>query len=111
MWWATGIECVSALARAERAGMETVEAYARLDVLAEAWHEVAATDVVRRTAVRLLRVHTLRAADAVQLAAATVASEGDPRTLPFVTFDERLADAASREGFGVIGLSTPYDAR
>jgi predicted nucleic acid-binding protein len=43
----------------------------------------------------------LRTADA-QLAAAIVASEGQPRTLRFVTLDERLAQAARREGFEVI---------
>ena len=48
---------------------------------------------------RLLRLHPLRAADALQLAAAVVASEHEPRSLDFVCLDERLAAAASREGF------------
>jgi predicted nucleic acid-binding protein len=52
---------------------------------------------VRRTAQRLLRVHELRAADALQLAAASTAAED----LPFVTLDDRLALAAAREGFVV----------
>lgn len=102
VWWATATECVSALARAERAGAEITDGYRRLDVLATTWHEIAATDVVRRTAARLLRVHTLRAADALQLAAAIVGAEGDPRTLVLVTFDVQLAGAASREGFPVV---------
>jgi len=102
VWWGTGTECVSAIAREERAGLSAAEARDRLDVLSEAWLEVAATDAVRRTAARLLRVHSLRAADSLQLAAAIVASEGDPRTLPFVTLDTLLAEAASREGFPVI---------
>ncbi len=51
---------------------------------------------------RLLRTHSLRAADALQLAAARAASEERPDTLPFVTLDERLALAAQREGFAVI---------
>ena len=96
VWWATGTECVSALARLEREGGDASEGLERLDVFAESWREVAATDPVRRAAARLLRVHPLRAADALQLAAAIVASEGEPRTLPLVTFDERLADAADR---------------
>jgi uncharacterized protein len=41
----------------------------------------------------------LRAADALQLAAAFVAAEGRPSSLQLVTLDERLADAASKEGF------------
>jgi len=101
VWWGTGTECVSAIAREERAGLSAAEARDRLDVLSEAWLEVAATDAVRRTAARLLRVHSLRAADSLQLAAAIVASEGDPRTLPFVTLDTLLAEAASREGVPV----------
>ena len=99
VWWGTRIECVSALARIEREGDRIEEALARLDALAEAWHELEPTEHVRRLARRLLRVHPLCAAAAVQLAAATIASEGDPTTLPFVCLDDRLALAASREGF------------
>jgi uncharacterized protein len=110
VWWATGTECVSALARVERDGGQVTAAFERLDAHAESWSEIAATDVVRRTATRLLRVHRLRAADALQLAAAIVASEGEPRSLPFVTFDERLVDAATREGFQVIQPGKPRGA-
>jgi uncharacterized protein len=110
VWWATGTECVSALARVERSGGQVSAAFERLDALAESWCEIAATDVVRRTAARLLRVHPLRAADALQLAAAIVASEGEPRSLPFVTFDERLVGAAMREGFQVIQPGKPGGA-
>jgi hypothetical protein len=52
---------------------------------------------------RLLRVHPLRAADALHLGAALVAAEDNPRTLPFVTLDDELALAAEREGFPVVG--------
>jgi len=55
-------------------------------------------------AIRLLRLHPLRAADAQQLAAALVLSDFEPRTLPFVTLDGQLAAAARREGFEVLGL-------
>ena len=64
--------------------------------------KIRPTERVRRAAARLLRVHPLRAADALQLAAAIVGSEDRPETLPFVTLDDRLADAATREGFRVI---------
>ena len=57
---------------------------------------------VRQVAIRLLRVHPLRTADALQLAAAVVASEDRPRTLDVVTLDARLALAARREGFAVL---------
>jgi predicted nucleic acid-binding protein len=105
-WWATEVECVSALTRLEREeALEAVSltaALRRLGTLAAAWHEVEPIPLVRATAVRLLRVHPLRAADALQLAAAIVVAEDSPSALPFVTLDERLAAAAEREAFPVI---------
>ena len=102
-WWGTPVECSSALARREREGSlasrDVTGALERLHALATRWHEVLPTPVVRSTAQRLLRVHALRAADSLQLAAAIVAAEGDPRSLPFVCFDERLLEAAGKEGF------------
>lgn len=106
VWWGTPVECTSALARREREGAlaaaGVTEASARLRRLAQAWQEVLAVDHVRATAQRLLRVHPLRAADALQLAAAVVASEHEPASLPFVCLDERLSEAAAREGFLVL---------
>jgi predicted nucleic acid-binding protein len=105
-WWGTPIECVSALARRARERLvretDVAEALARLDALADAWIEVAPGDVVRRTAVRLLRAYPLRAPDAFQLAAAIVAADGLPGSVPFLTFDDRLAEAASKEGFPIV---------
>jgi predicted nucleic acid-binding protein len=110
-WWATPIECVSALARREREGGLALEsvvgALRRLDGLASAWQEVQPAARVRQAAIRVLRVHPLRAADALQLAAALAAAEDYPETLPFVTFDDRLAQAAAREGFAVIVPQAP----
>jgi predicted nucleic acid-binding protein len=103
VWWGTPVECASAIARRQREGALALEeagaALARLQSLSKAWAEIAATKPVRDAAQRLLRVHPLRAADSLQLAAAIVASEGDPASLPFVSLDERLNEAASREGF------------
>jgi hypothetical protein len=105
-WWATGIECVSALARAEResrfAPAIMADAVGRLEALELAWAEVQPTEQLRELAVRLLRVHALRAADALQLAAALVAAEGHPGSLTLVSLDERLALAAEREGLRVV---------
>ena len=104
--WATEVECVSALTRLERTGglaaLDLGEALERLDSLSLAWSEVQPGERVREIAVRLLRVHPLRSADALQLAAAIVAAEERPPTLQFVTLDDRLAAAAEREGFPVI---------
>ena len=51
---------------------------------------------------RLLLVHDLRAGDALQLAAALTAAEGQPIAMGFVTLDDRLGRAALREGFPVV---------
>jgi predicted nucleic acid-binding protein len=98
-------ECVSALARKEREGAQSMAdvtaALERLRALADAWQEIVPAEPIRTTAERLLRVHPLRAADSLQLAAAIIAAEREPATLEFVSLDERLGEAASREGFRV----------
>jgi predicted nucleic acid-binding protein len=103
VWWATPVECASAVARLEREGGLSTEAatqsFARLDALAASWLQVEPSDEIRETARRLLRVHPLCAADALQLAAAVVAAERRPPTLTFVTLDARLRTAAAKEGF------------
>lgn len=107
VWWATELECVSAVARLERQGDlapdHTVVALQRLEALAAGWHEIQPVESVRRAAKRALRVHSLRTADALQLAAATVGSEGQPASLDVVSLDDRLNEAARREGFAVVG--------
>ncbi len=109
-WWGSEVECASALARVERAGGLTTEATAqafeRLDALAGAWHEVQPTSPVRATARRLVRGHELRAADALQLAAALAASEGHPASVELASLDRRLVDAARREGLAITMLDT-----
>jgi uncharacterized protein len=80
------------------------QAYQRLRQLAAGWHEVDPSDAIREAAVRFLRVHPLRAADALQLAAAFAAAEGRPSTLEIVTLDDRLAAAARKEGFPLVDL-------
>ena len=77
----------------------------RLKQLAFGWHEVDPSDIVRETATRLLRVHSLRAADALQLAAAIVAAEQRPAALEMLTLDDRVAGAARKEGFAVIDIA------
>ncbi len=105
-WWGTRVECVSAVSRRERDGeLDERGAIAALDqlaILATDWAEIAPSARLRQAAERLLRVHALRAGDALQLAAAIVAADNDPRSMPFVTLDDRLALAARREGFPVL---------
>jgi predicted nucleic acid-binding protein len=108
VWWGSEIECVSALARLEREAALDAKGVAiasrRLGELAHAWHEVEANEAVRDSALRFLRVHPLRAADALQLAAAFEAAEHRPTSLQFVTLDERLANAAQKEGFAMVEI-------
>ncbi len=102
-WWATEIECTSAIARGQRLGQLreaiVIEAFARLSALRAGWHEVEPGEDVREAAKRLVRVHDLRTADALQLAAALFVAEARPSTLEFVSLDDRLVAAARREGF------------
>jgi predicted nucleic acid-binding protein len=70
-----------------------------LDRLAVAWTEVEPSQEVREQARRALRLHPLRAADALQLAAALVWIQGQPGGQHFVCLDRRLREAAQREGF------------
>lgn len=110
VWWGSTVEAASALARLERGAAldkrAAVVAFDRLRQLAAGWHEVDPSDPVRETATRLLCAHPLRAADALQVAAAVVAAEHRPVSLEVITLDDRLADAARKEGFTVIDLST-----
>lgn len=105
VWWACRLECASALNRLRRDGSLTdeglAEALGALETLSTAWYEVQPTSEVRARAMRLLRVHPLRAADSMQLAAALVATSENPPRLPFYTDDDRLRDAARKEGFAV----------
>ena len=108
VWWGTEVECASAIARLERDGdldeATVVRAFERLKQVAGGWHEVDPTDAVREAAVRFVRVHPLRAADSLQLAAAFVAAERRPASLELITLDDRLAVAARKEGFAVVDV-------
>ncbi len=105
--WTTPVECASAIARAEQDGLltrgEAGAAFSRLDELATLWREVEPSNDVRDIARRLLRVHRLRAADVVQLASAILAADRRPASLNMVTLDDRLAKAAGKEGFVIVG--------
>jgi predicted nucleic acid-binding protein len=105
LWWASQVECQSALHRAHRAGALPVsplrEALARLTTLVEDCDLIAPTSSVRERAGRLVAAHPLRAADALQLAAALAWCDEAPRGNGFVCLDERLCAAARAEGFAV----------
>ena len=106
VWWSSGVEYTAALARREREGTlsteEVSEHLVRLQALSQVWYEIQPSLRIRTSAQRLLRVHPLRAADSLQLAAALAVAEEDPSGVGFVCFDGRLNQAASREGFPIL---------
>ena len=91
VWWGSAVECASALDRLERdAALDQTSAqlaFQRLTQTANAWHEIEPSELVRENAVRFLRVHPLRVADALRLAAALVAAQRRPASLVVVTRD------------------------
>jgi predicted nucleic acid-binding protein len=105
VWFGTLAEVESSLARRKRHGELPPEAELRarrhFDELSAHWTEISPTNEVRARAIRLLRVHPLRAADAFQLAAALIFCREQPQHLPFLTADQRLRTAANLEGFPI----------
>jgi predicted nucleic acid-binding protein len=105
VWWGTPIEARSALARLVRGGNLTPvhrrRAAARLAQLRVAWDEILPTEKVRSLAEELPDTHGIRAADAVQLAAALVWCRERPKQRPLVCFDADLRMAAAALGFSV----------
>lgn len=106
VWWATRVECVSALARRIREGAvgpsTEVQVKSILSALSEAWSEVQPSLLVRQRAERLLMLHPLRAADAFQLASAMIWAQESPVGLEIVCMDRNLRQAAAKEGFTVL---------
>lgn len=106
VWWATRTECVSALMRQRREGGLSLqsERLARhlLRLLADSWSEVQPSDLLRATADRLLAAHSLRAADAFQLAAALQWCQRRTTDKELVTFDNRMREAGRNEGFTIL---------
>jgi predicted nucleic acid-binding protein len=104
--WACHVECASAVHRLRRQGTLTPPAAAgileTLAALVDAAAAVQPGDAVLAKALRLLSVHQLRAADALQLAAALLWARDAPGGLEFVCIDDRLRDAALLEGFRVV---------
>jgi predicted nucleic acid-binding protein len=105
-WWGALIEGYSALARLRGeqvlTGEEELQSRQVFLRLSSQWTEVRPSNLVRDQASRVLLLHPLRAADALQLAAALVWAGSQIPSLEFVCLDQRLREAAAREGFQVI---------
>ncbi len=100
-WWASRVECWSTFARLRREkilGLGDEEAARSvLKTLHESWTEIQPGEAIRMQAARLLRLHPLRAHDALQLAAA-LSWAGNPPSGEIVGFDHRLQEASRLEG-------------
>lgn len=106
LWWATPVEYESALQRSRREAILDDQGVATarqsLSLFREGAVEVQASDDLRARAIRLLARHSLRGADALQLASALVWAGDALNESGFVSFDSRLREAAGSEGFIVL---------
>jgi len=105
------VEVASALVRRAREGAFTADERDR--ALASLTNDLATLiivevtpDIAASARILLLR-HRLRAGDAVQLASCLYLQREMSQLLPFVAFDERLAEAAHQEGLSVVPASKP----
>jgi len=98
---------ISAIARRRReepqSGGQWLAARRKILESSRKWIEIAMIETVREHAERVIAAHPLGSADALQLGAAPVAAGGSSATLQFVTLGRRLAAAAEREGFPILG--------
>lgn len=106
VWWGTWIECSVTVSRLRREeilddhGQE--ETRAALGDLSSDWQEVEPTNELRLLAMLVSKAHPLKAADALQLAAALRWCEGNTDGANFVCLDNQLRRAAVDEGFDVL---------
>jgi predicted nucleic acid-binding protein len=108
VWWATPVETRSAFSRLARmnnlSAAEFIQAQARLHRLRQGWREIQPTESLRAQAESLLDRYHLRAADALQLAAAYTWAMNRPDGRAFISGDKQLLQAARVLGFHVIEL-------
>jgi predicted nucleic acid-binding protein len=84
------------------AATEVEDALSRVEEFWASVEMVSLVEAVKIRAKRILDLHPLRAADALQLGAALTAAQDEPLGWEFVCLDERLGDAARRERFSVV---------
>lgn len=103
VWTMSKVEVFSTLCRRFREGslkeIDFDSAKKRMNEFFDMAFEVISVPKVKERALRFLQVHILRTADALQLAAVLVATREDTLKLQIMSFDERLTQAAKREGF------------
>jgi len=103
IWWATPVEIASALARLVRNREISSSEWARARqvavALADEWSVIQPSNALRDHATRLVDRYDLKAADAVQLAAALDWCDKVPRGEIFLAADQKLREAAVLSGF------------
>jgi len=87
-----------------RAASETQQSLEALEKHRQHWMEVTPLEELKTLAERLLSLHPLGAAECLQLASALIWCNRHPRGKSFVSSDERLLEAAEKEGFTGIRL-------
>jgi predicted nucleic acid-binding protein len=106
VWWSTQVEIQAAFARLLRESEVTQDQYLRakksLEILRQGWRELQPTENLRARAESLVDRFPLKAADALQLAAAMAWCLDNPRGRKFISGDKQLLQAASQLGFDVI---------
>jgi predicted nucleic acid-binding protein len=103
VWWSTPVEIASALARISRlkyvAGSPWEDVRQSIVESAETWYVISPSAAIQTKAIKLVEHYTLRAADAMQLAAAFEWCEYSPRGRTFLTCDDKLRQPARSSGF------------
>lgn len=109
VWWATTVEVHSSVDRLLREGVlrpdEAQKALQDWEKLYERAGRIMPDDELLSMAVSMPGKYNLRAADALQLAAALVWCNERPVNRPFVCADKRLSAAAIDAGFDVIEIN------
>ena len=107
-WWGTPVECFSAFARLRRERILSEAEESRVAetvyILSDSWTEILPSSNIRVLAARILRIHPLRAADSLQMAAALTWAGENTKGQHFVCLDKRLREAALKEGFSVLPM-------
>ena len=108
VWWATPVEMRSAFERLLRmnqlSGPEHAAAGVRLEKLRRGWRELQPSEVLRSQAEAFLISYPLRAADALQLAAAWTWCSGNASSCVFISGDAQLLEAARQVGFQIVAV-------
>jgi predicted nucleic acid-binding protein len=103
IWWATPVEIASALARLVRMkhlnSGEWATSQRLATDLADQWAVIRPSDGLRARATQFVNRYDLRAADALQLAAALEWCGDPPQGQVFIAADQRLREAALLSGF------------